>query len=191
MHQEVELQIIIKNPTAIEKKLRKVGKFVGARKQVDKYFVLPYRDFFVKEPPIEYLRVRFEKSKNHLNYSFLHFGKDGWLRATDEYETLVEKPKIVEEIFTKIGLIPKITVIKTRKYFDCGDFEATLDRVRGLGDFMEIEAKKSFGSIGKTRKACLDFLKRLNIKYEMRAQMGYPRMLYRKLEKNSLARKRN
>lgn len=185
MKQEVELQIIIKNPVEVEGKLKKVGKFIEAREQIDKYFVPPHRDFFVKEPPIKYLRIRQEKGKNHLNYSFLHFGKDGWLRATDEYETLIEKPEIVEEIFKKIGLIPKVTVIKTRKYFDCGDFEVTLDKVKNLGNFMEIEAKRSFGSIGKTRKACLNFLKNLNIKYEMRAQMGYPRMLYRKLEKKN------
>ncbi|MDI6883275.1 MAG: class IV adenylate cyclase [Patescibacteria group bacterium] len=124
-----------------------------------------------------------KKGKNHLNYSFLHFGKDGWLEVTDEYETPVERPEIVEEIFKKIGLIPKVTVIKTRKYFDCGNFEVTLDRVKNLGNFMEIEARRDFGSITKTRKACLDFLKNLNIKYEMRPQMGYPRMLYRKLKK--------
>lgn len=183
MKKEVELQIIIKNPVEVERKLRKVGKFVGSRKQIDKYFVPPYRDFFAQEPPLEYLRVRFEKGKNHLNYSFLHFGKDGWLRVTDEYETLIEKPEIVKQIFKKIGLIPKVTVVKTRKYFDCGNFEVTLDKVKGLGNFMEIEAKRNLGSVEKTRKACLDFLNKLNIKYEMRPQMGYPRMLYRKLKK--------
>ena len=188
MKQKVELQIIIKNPTAVERKLKKIGKYIGARKQIDKYFILPYRDFFKKEPPLEYLRVRFEKGKNHLNYSFLHFGKDGWLRATDEYETPVAKPEIVEEIFKKIGLIPKVTVIKTRKYFDCDNFEVTLDKVKDLGNFMEIEAKRNLGGINKTRKACLDFLNKLNIKYEMRAQMGYPRMLYQKLEKRKNAK---
>jgi adenylate cyclase class 2 len=145
--------------------------------------VPPGRDFFKKEPPVEYLRIRFEKGKNHLNYSFLHFGKDGWLRVTDEYETFIDKPEIVEEIFKKIGLISKVTVVKTRKYFDCGNFEVTLDQVKGLGNFMEIEAKRSFGNVAKTRKACSDFLKNLNIKYEIRPQMGYPRMLYRKLKK--------
>ncbi len=98
----------------------------------------------MKESPLEYLRIRFEKGKNHLNYSFLHFKKDGWLKKTDEYETLVENPKIAEEILVKIGLIPKITVVKTRKYFDCGNFEVTLDQIKGLGDFMEVEAKKTW-----------------------------------------------
>jgi len=186
MKKEVELQIIIKNPTAVEKKIRKIGKFIKSRKQIDKYFVPPQRDFFKKEPPIEYLRIRFEKGKSHLNYSFLHFGKDGWLKATDEYETLIEGPEIVKEIFKKIGMIPKVTVIKTRKYFNCSDFEVTLDRVKGLGNFMEIEAKKVFGNIAKTRKACSAFLKNLNIEYELRSQMGYPRMLYRKLEKKKI-----
>jgi predicted adenylyl cyclase CyaB len=80
-------------------------------------------------------------------------------------------------------MIPRVTVIKTRKYFDCSNFEVTLDQVKGLGNFMEIEAKISFGSIAKTRKACLDFLKNLNIEYELRPQMGYPRMLYQKFRK--------
>jgi len=183
MHQEVEVQIKIQKPKEVEKKLRKVGKFVKTRKQIDKYFVPPQRNFFAKKPPIEYLRVRYEKDKNHLNYSFLHFAKNGWLRATDEYETLVHKPEVVEEIFKKIGLIPKVTVYKTRKYFDCGDFEVTLDQIRGLGNFMEVEAKKDFGGIDKTRKACLDFLNGLKIKYQIKKQMGYPRMLYQKYEK--------
>ncbi len=48
---------------------------------------------------------------------------------------------------------------------------------------MEVEAKKNFGGIDKTRKACSDFLDRLNIKYKVKKDMGYPRMLYQKLHK--------
>lgn len=181
---EVEIQAKIANPAEVERKLRKVGQYSRTRKQTDKYYVLPQRDFFVKDPPVEYLRVRYEQDKNHLNYSFLHFGKNGWLKATDEYETLVERPEIVEEIFKRIGLIPKVTVNKIRKYFICGDFEVTLDKIEGLGNFMEVEAKKNFGSIDKTRKACQDFLDNLNIKYEVKKKMGYPYMVYWESKRN-------
>ena len=181
MNQEVEIQVRIKDPAAAEKEILKFGSFVKERNQADQYYVLPYRDFFEKEPPIEYLRVRREKDKNHLNYSFLHFKDDGWLDVTDEYETLVEKPEIVEQIFDKIGLIPKVKVIKNRKYFKCEDFEVTLDKIENLGDFMEVEAKKDFGGITATRKACEDFLKKLNIEYEISKDAGYPRLLYKKL----------
>lgn len=178
---EVEIQVIIKNPEKVEARLNEVGKFVKSRQQVDKYFVPPYRNFFAKDMPDEYLRVRYEESRNHLNYSFLHFGEDGWLRNTDEYETLVDKPEVVEEVFKKIGLIPKVTVKKIRRYFDCGDFEVTLDQIENLGNFMEVEAKKNFGGVDKTRKACEDFLNNLNIEYNIHKNMGYPRMLYKKI----------
>ena len=179
---EVEIQAKIENPREVEYKLKKVGEYLRTRKQTDKYFVLPQRDFFAKDPPIEYLRVRYEQDKNHLNYSFLHFDKKGWLKATDEYETLIERPEIVEEIFKKMGFIPKVTVSKIRKYFNCGDFEVTLDKVEQLGNFIEVEAKKNFGSIDKTRKACQNFLDNLKIKYEIKKLQGYPYMLYRKLK---------
>jgi predicted adenylyl cyclase CyaB len=182
MKREVEIQMIIKNPREVEKKLRKTGKFIKTRKQVYKYFVPPHKNYFRIDPPVEYIRVRHEKDKNHLNYSFIHFDKKLRLRATDEYETLVENPRTVESIFKRIGLIPKVTVIKTRKFFDCGNFEVVLDRVKGLENFMEVEAKKDFGGIRKTRKACEEFLKSLNVDYEILHLMGYPRLLYRKLK---------
>jgi adenylate cyclase class 2 len=180
---EIEIQVIIKNPEKIEARLNEVGKFVKSREQIDKYFVPLQRDFFAKDMPDEYLRVRYEEGKNHLNYSFLNFGEDGWLRSTDEYETLIEKPEVVEEIFERIGFILKVTVKKIRKYFDCGDFEVTLDKIEDLGDFMEVEAKKDFGGVDKTRKACSDFLNSLNVEYEIQKEMGYPRMLYKKLNR--------
>jgi len=90
---------------------------------------------------------------------------------------------MADKIFKKIGLIPKVNVVKTRKFFDCGNFEVTLDKIQGLGNFMEVEAKKNFGGVDKTRKACQKFLDGLNIKYEVERLMGYPRMLYRKLHK--------
>jgi predicted adenylyl cyclase CyaB len=180
---EIEIQAQIKSPADVEKKLKKVGKFIKTRQQKDIYFVTPQRNFFAEKMPFEYLRVRYEKDKSHFNYSFLHFKKNGWLNSTDEYETLVEKPEIVEAILKKVGLIQKVIVEKTRKYFICGDFEVTIDIIKGLENFMEVEAKKNFGSVAKTRKACENFLNNLGVDYEVRKEMGYPRMLYQKLHK--------
>ncbi len=184
MNQEVEVQVIIKKPVEVERTLRKVGCYIKTRKQVDKYFVPPHNNFFSENPINEYLRIRYEKGGDHLSYSLVRRDKNGQKMSTDEYETLVEDPKIVEEIFTKVGLIHKLTVTKTRKYFNCGDFEVTLDQVNQLGDFMEVEAKKDLGGIKKTKQACWDFIKKLGVEYEFRTVMGYARMLYRKLQNN-------
>ena len=180
---EVEIQVKIEDINKAEERLKEIGIFVKERNQIDKYFIPPQRDFFEeRDMPNEYLRIRYEKGKNHINYSFLHFGADGWLESTDEYETLIENPDIVEEIFERINLILKVVVEKTRKYFDCGDFEVTLDNIKDLGNFMEIEAKKDFGGVDKTRKACEDLLDKLKINYEIKKEMGYPRMLYKQMK---------
>ena len=183
---EVEIQAKIEDAKEAEKKLKEKGKFIGIKKQIDKYFVPPHKDFFSKKQPIEYLRIRYEKDKNQLMYSFLHFDKKGWLLATDEYQTLVENPETVEEILKGIGCILKIIVVKERKYFNCGSFEVVLDKIENLGNFIEVEAKKDFGGVNKTYEACMNFLKDLNIKYEIKKDMGYPNMLYRKLKKEKL-----
>ncbi len=180
MNQEVEIQAIIKNPKEAEKKLKKVGKYLKARKQVDKYFVPSNKDYFKIDPPVEYIRVRYEKDKSHINYSFVRFDRNLKLVAANEYETLVGEPKMAESMFQKIGLIPKVTVVKIRKYFDCDDFEVVLDQVKGLGNFIEVEAKKDLGGVKKTRQACQKFLDDLNVKYEVLKLMGYPRLLHLK-----------
>jgi adenylate cyclase class 2 len=183
MNVEVEVQAVIKDPNKVEEKLKEVGEFIKSRRQIDKYYTPPQRDFFAKENPDEYLRIRYEDGKNQLNYSFLHFNDEGWLMSTDEYETLVEEPETVEQLFNKIGMIHKITVEKIRKYFKCGDFEVTIDQIKDLGDFMEVEAKNDFGGVEKTRQACYDFLNSLGVEYEVQKEMGYPRMLYKKLNR--------
>lgn len=101
MHQEIEIQVKIEDPAETERKLKKIGRYLGARKQVDKYFVPPYRDFFAKKPTNEYLRIRYEKDKDHLNYSLVHRDKNKQKILTEEYETPIKEPKVVEEIFKK------------------------------------------------------------------------------------------
>ena len=109
---------------------------------------------------------------------FCHFNKNEELIMTKEYETIVQNPKMIEQILQKLGMACKITVAKTRKYFEIDGFEIVLDNIKELGDFIEIEAKKDFGSVEKNKKACQDLLKKLNIKHKFVKRPGYPRMIY-------------
>jgi len=45
---EVEIQVVIKNPKKVEERLNEVGKFIKERKQKDKYYVTPDRNFLIK-----------------------------------------------------------------------------------------------------------------------------------------------
>lgn len=177
MNQEVEIKVIVKNYKGVVKKILRIGKFVKERKQTDKYFTPLNDNYFTKNPTTEYLRIRREAGKNHLNYSFCHFSHDGSLSTTDEYEVVIEDPKIAEELLNKIGMRLRVTVSKIRKYFTIEGFEVTLDYIKELGYFLEIEAKSDFGGIKATKKACFDLLEKLGIEYEKCPNMGYPDMI--------------
>lgn len=186
MNKEVEIQVKIKNPAEAERKIRKIAKYLGSRIQVDKYFNPPHKNYFSRYQPLEYIRIRSEKNKNHFAYTCLHFDTNDRykLLATNEYETEIKNPDILEEILIKTGFVHVLTVKKRRKYFNRGNFILNLDNVKGLGDFLEIEAKRVIKNIKNTHRLVVKFLEHLKIDYEFNAKKaGYPKMLFHKLKK--------
>jgi adenylate cyclase class 2 len=180
MNEEIEIRVIVKDLGKIEEKLRKIAKFVKAKDQKDEYFVPSGNDYFAEKKTKEYFRVRNEKGKSHINYSFCHFGNEGKLFKTDEYETGIEDPETISAILKKTGFILKVTVEKHRKIFEYKDFEICLDEIKGLGSFVEIEAKKMLGSPEETRKKCYEMLNELSSDWEDSPNMGYPDMVMSK-----------
>ena len=61
------------------------------------------------------------------------------MRQEIEIQVIIKNPKEAER--------------KLRKDCDNNNFEVTLDKIKGLGDFMEVEAKKIFGKIGLQEKS--------------------------------------
>jgi len=180
MNKEIEIVVRVRNPKKVEKDISRIAIFVRETRQVDKYFVPKDKDFFKEKLVNEFLRVRYDGDKSHVNYSYCHFDKDNHYLSADEYESVVENPEDVEELLKRIGMIHKVTVDKTRKYFEYEHFEITLDYIKGLGYFIEIEAKKDFGGAEKTRDKCYETLNKLNINYEACSDMSYPERVLEK-----------
>ncbi|MBW2992897.1 class IV adenylate cyclase [Candidatus Woesearchaeota archaeon] len=180
MNEEVEIQVILKNPEEVEEKLKKIAKFVKEREQRDEYFTPQHEDFFSADPPLKYIRVREEDESANIEYQFLHFDKDGRLLKTDEYETKVGNPKVMIEILKKLDFVHKVTVTKNRKTYEYKEFEVMIDYIEELGYFIEVEAKTN-GDIKETKKRCYEVLEEIGAKWEEGANMGYPRMIYNKI----------
>ena len=201
MNQEIEIQVVLKNPEQVEEKLKPF--FVKEKKQKDEYFVPKHEDFFALERPIKYLRVRHEEGNDQLCYHFLHFDKDitdpEALLTTDEYETKVEDPKMMSTILKKLDMTNTVTVTKHRKIydfsgfenskfskhrktFDYKNFEIVIDHIEELGYFMEIEAKKLLGSVEETKKKCYEILEEIGAEWAKPSIGGYPRMILKKNE---------
>lgn len=128
---ELESKYKVANFEAIEKKLIGLGaRFARKFRGVDTYFVVPNNPGGRK-----YLRVREKDGKCEISFQFVHNDIH-----TDEWETEVEDAEVAKEIFKQLGYKVDIVVDKKRCIYHLLDSEISLDEVKHLGSFVEIES---------------------------------------------------
>ena len=181
MNIEVEIKIKIDNFEEIKKKVSDCGVLVKAIKQVDDYYVPCHRDFFAEKPnPVEWLRIRTNPDKVVFEYDkSINKREDGEQDYAEEYETEILDVGELKKILGFLDFKNAATVEKQREYWMCGDIEVALDRINGLGDFIEAEAKGNFKDTKEAKDACIRFLESLGIEKvdEIQIKKGYPQLL--------------
>jgi len=178
MNVEVEIKVKVDNFEKIKKKLSTYGKLIKSIRQIDEYYVPCHRDFFANKPhPVEWLRIRTNPDKVVFEYDkSINKKADGEQEYANEYETEISQPDEFRKILEFLDFKKVITINKQREYWDCGDFEVSLDDVEGLGFFVEVEAKGSFENAIKAKEECINFLDKLGIKSleNNHIKKGYP-----------------
>ena len=89
----------------------------------------------------------------------------------------------VEKIFNSLEINPIVIVDKTRKIYKYKDYEISIDSIKSLGNFVEIEykGKHTTKSPAKITDEMIKFLKDLNCGKISRNYVGYPfQMLFPK-----------
>ena len=184
MNIEVEIKVKVDNLAEIRKKVAAMGKLIKSINQIDDYYVPCQRDFFANEPqPIEHLRIRTNPGKTVFEYTkTINLKKNLDYDYAEEYETEISNPDEFRKILGFLDFKKSLTVDKQREYWMCGNIEVALDQVKGLGSFVEAEAKGDFKSNIEARKACVDFLEGIGIKNVEKNQIktGYPSLTLRK-----------
>lgn len=178
---EVEIRFVVKEPEQCRLRLREVSRLVGTKDQVDEYFEHPCRTFIGKNFK-EYLRVRTTDGKASLEYHQCII-EENRKSHTIEKESEIRDPATIKQILLDLGFKTSVIIKKRRETFETDKFIICLDEVKGLGNFLEIEAKKLFGSIEETKKECEKFAKILNPTLEKPPEGGYPDLLARKMKK--------
>ena len=176
---EIEIQVQIENSSKLISFLEKQAKFIGEQHQIDTYFTPSHRDFTSVRPILEWLRLRKSGKKYSINYKKWHYEKDGRSHFCDEYESEVTDFKQLKNIFGALNLKKLVTVDKIRKIWIYEDYEISVDSIKGLGDFVEVEYK---GSLAKVKPATIvremsEFLKRFDPGKISRNYQGYAFML--------------
>ena len=185
MNIEIEIKVKVDNLEKIREKISKIGKLVKAIKQIDDYYIPCHRDFFANKPqPIEHLRIRTNPDKSVFEYTrTINIRADGDYDHAEEYETEIFNVEELKKILEFLDFKKVVTVEKNREYWICGGIEIALDEVKGLGSFVEAEARGDFKNDEKSKKACIDFLENLGIKDVENTQIkkGYPQLFLENL----------
>ncbi len=181
--QDVEIEI--KLPLLNEEK---VVEFLEAKSkpkakgivQRDTYFNHPSRDFLSPKHPSEWLRVR--EAKNGASITFKHYKPEGAAvhDYADEFETHVESAEQIKKILLNLGFRELAVVDKSRDTWEFKDTEIAIDKVEGLGRFIEVEALKHFDDPKECRKYLYSVLKELGAECGPEEVYGYPYMILKK-----------
>ncbi|MDP3105499.1 MAG: class IV adenylate cyclase [Candidatus Methanoperedens sp.] len=132
---EVEVKARVKDPKLVERSIVALGASpIGIETQADTYYSAPYRDFAKTD---EALRIRVQDDKYFLTYKGPKM--DTVSKTRREYEVEVNDANCLGNILSSLSFNPVATIVKRRKKYRLGDFIISLDEVRNLGDFMEVE----------------------------------------------------
>ncbi|MBI5906637.1 class IV adenylate cyclase [Candidatus Saccharibacteria bacterium] len=138
---EIEIQVAVEHIKPLLNFLEAKAKFTGEKHQVDEYFSLTSPSFLDVRPVIEWLRLRNEGGKASVNYKHWHHDGPGNAAYCDEYESGVDDPRAIRQIFASLNFKQIVVVDKLRRTWHYQDYEIAVDRVKNLGDFVEIEHK--------------------------------------------------
>ena len=132
---EIEIKAPCKDLVKLEKNLVKLGaRDFGTLVQADVYYAHPARDFGKTD---EALRVRTENDLTVITYKGPKLDQDS--KTREELEVSVANVGTISSILERLGFRPVLKVAKRRKVYGIRGVSVCLDRVDGLGDYVEFE----------------------------------------------------
>ena len=157
------------------KRLR--ARFLGTDRQVDTYFRVPSGRLKVRE--------------GRLENSLIHYRRTNSARArrsTVEMMLLPRRNSVRAILSGALGVLA--VVDKRREIYFVGNVKIHLDRVRGLGTFLEVEAMTRSGDIKKVRAQAVKFQKLFAISPEDIVPHSYSDLVLEKPPKRPARPKR-
>ena len=175
---EIEIQVNVEKSEKLLNFLQKNAEFKYETHQKDEYFTPAHKNYLEQRPVKEWLRLRGSDGKYFITYKNWHYLENGESTHADEYETEVKDLETLRKIFSALDCKRLITVNKHRKVWRYKDYEIAVDKIKGLGDFVEVEYYgKEFLDPKRINKEMLEFLKGLDCGEIKMNFVGYPFLL--------------
>lgn len=178
MNVELEMKFSIDNPETFEAKILDSGfEFVKEKNQSDYYYSPAHKSFAGTKK--YYLRVR-QQGDGSAIFAFHNVIND---LKTEELEVNVSDFDVFSEILKKLDCHLDCLVQKDRRIYRNDNFEITIDQVKDLGSFMELEYIGSEVSDSLVQQYFNELITKLGLNREdLVAGVGYPDLLMDKIK---------
>jgi len=178
---EIELKFPLHNPDQVVGFLNSNAKEIVKNVfQKDTYYVPLHRDFLEYEYPYEWLRLR--ETDKGVKLTYKHFYPENVKKTDycDEFQSEIENGEAMKKIFENLDYKEIIVVEKNRDIWEYKDVEISIDNVKELGYYIELEAKGAFDDPKDGKNYLYSILEELNTELGEEDLRGYP---FRMLEK--------
>ncbi|MEM4729321.1 MAG: class IV adenylate cyclase [Thermoplasmata archaeon] len=156
---EVEAKARVTDVRAILRSLKKMGaKEAEETVQTDTYYSHPSRRFEMSD---EALRVR--ASRKGVSIAYKGPKLDRRSKSREEVELAVSSASTARALLLRLGFKPVGVVRKRRRIFRVRGLKVCLDRVEGLGVFLEVEKKVDERRYASTLEKVLGLLRQLGL----------------------------
>lgn len=176
---EVEAKVSVRNPKEARRKALALGKFIGREKKIDEYYTLED----LKNYPKKSLRIRKVDGYYVVNFKQPVGYKAGiWAKKEVEFQTSSIEGFL--KLIGDFGFRKWLTKEKECETFRISkNFQIELNKVKGLGWFVEVECLTNEKNIGKARKDVSKVLEKLGYSERDSIKSGYTKQLWEKAHK--------
>ncbi len=156
-------------------------EYKGDKRTIDTYYFDSKRknlQMNAKNKLLECCRIREKDSKYFVTYKIDKYDGGKWLYS-DEYETEVKDLHAMEMIFDCLGLEVLVVVDNIKHTFETDDYEIVVEEVKGLGNFIEVEAKNDDDrfSVNEVKAKIYQFIDNLGLNIGEELNSGKPELL--------------
>ncbi|PTD94859.1 class IV adenylate cyclase [archaeon SCG-AAA382B04] len=153
----IEVEVKAVSNQEAKKKIKQEGKFLRTENQEDIYLNHPVKDFAKTD---EALRLRKIDGKTFITYKGPKLEEK--TKSRKEIEEKIEDFEKSLEIFKSLGFREAGSVKKKRQIYELNGYKVSIDKVEGLGEF--IEAEKEIKEVDQEIiENAIDFLTDLGI----------------------------
>jgi predicted adenylyl cyclase CyaB len=146
-----EFKARLRNESHVRSALKRLrARYVGRDHQIDTYFEVPRGRLKVREGKIENALIFYHRSDSPRAR-----------RARIEMMLLPRRNSVRDVLARALGT--RVVVDKRREIYFVGNVKIHLDRVRRLGQFVEVEAISRSGNLSKARQQAVKFQKLFRI----------------------------